>query len=190
MVTEAASRLVTADELLTLSKEEFHGELIRGELSEEPLSGVRHGEIVARLMMFLWDFVQPRSIGTVLGNAGVWLERDPDTVRAQDLAFFSVDQIPLDADIPGYAEVVPDLVVEVRSWNESRSHLHDKALMWRSYGARLVWAVLPETRTIEVYRPNQGVVTLCAKDSLDGADVLPGFQCALTDIFGSPTEQE
>ena len=189
MITETPSRLVTADELLALSSDEFHGELIRGELSEEPLSGFRHGEIVGRLMFFLWDFVQPRNLGTVTGNAGIWLERDPDTVRAQDLAFFSVDQIPLDADIPGYAEVIPDLVVEVRSHTDSRADIHDKALMWRSYGVRLVWAVLPETRTIDVYRPNQEIIALNAKDSLDGADVLPGFQCSLADIFGPPTAE-
>ena len=51
--------------------------------------------------------------------------------------------MPLGTRITGYAEVVPDLVVEVVSPNNSLREVNDKALMWLSYGARLVWVVNP-----------------------------------------------
>ncbi len=185
MVTEAPPTLVTAEELLRLSAKGFYGELIRGELCEAMPPGIRHGKIVARIAALLLFFVDPKKLGTVVaGDPGVWLEQDPDTVRGPDVAFFSVENMPIDADIPGYSEVVPDLVVEVRSPNDSRQRVHDKAMMWLECGVRVVWVVLPETRSVDLYRPDREIFTVSASESLEGLDVLPGFNCTLTDIIG------
>ena len=70
---------------------------------------------------------------------GVWIERDPDTVRAPDIAFFSARQDPPGVEIPpGYSRNVPVLVVEVRSPNDSLAYMREKALMWLRHGARMV----------------------------------------------------
>ncbi len=184
MVTEVRPRLVTADDLLDLSADGFCGELIRGELVEEMPPGFRHGKIVLKLGALLLAFVEPRRLGTLVSDSGVWLERNPDTVRGPDLAFFRSESVPLDTDIPGYADVVPDLVVEVHSPNDRRWQLHDKAHMWLYYGAEVVWVVLPERRSVDVYRSGQNTIRLSGGDVLDGLDVLPGFRCQLIDIFG------
>ena len=189
MVTEAPLRLVTADELLKLDAQGFYGELIRGVLCEMPPPGIRHGKICLKVGAILLSFVERQNLGTVVSNdAGVWLERNPDTVRGPDVSFFSDEHMPLDSDIPGYAEVIPDLVVEVRSPNDSLSELHDKALMWLSYGAHLVWVVVPETRTVDVYRSSRDISTVSEGGELQGGDVLPGFRCELEDIFGPQPE--
>ena len=91
----------------------------------------------------------------VASDSSVWIERDPDTVAEPDVAFTSAKKIPLDAEIDGYAEVVPDLVVEIVSPSDSRRWARDRAQMWLDYGAPLVWLVHPDTRTIDVYRPAQ-----------------------------------
>ena len=184
MVTQTAPKLVTAEDLFRLSKDEFHGELIRGELCEEPLAGFVHGSVVARLMYLLHSFVNERNIGTAIGRAGVWLERDPDTVRAADVQYFSAERLPYEARHTGYVEVAPNLVIEVRSFDESRRRLHDKAIMWLNAGVQLVWVVLPERRRVDVYRPEQDVQTITDAESLDGLDVLPGFSCSLGDFPG------
>ena len=88
------------------------------------------------------------------------MERDPDTVREPDIAYFSADTSPLDERVTGYAEVAPDLVVEITSPGDSRREINDKALMWLSFGVRLVWVVDPERRTVDVHRANRSVVTL------------------------------
>jgi Uma2 family endonuclease len=197
MVTEsrpgAPPRLVTADELLQLSKDDFYGELIRGELCEEMPPGFRHEKIVAKLIFLLSLFVEARALGTVIGGAGVRIERAPDTVRAPDVAFFDPSRISLDAVIPGYADVVPNLVIEVESPNDRRSQVHDKAHMWLYYGAEAVWVVQPEQRSVSIYRSGQDTIGLSGTVQLDGLDVLPGFRCDLSDIFGpvqKPTEPE
>ena len=185
-MTTTATKLLTADDLLRLHSEGVRGELIRGVLCETMAAGQRHGKIVTRLIVRLGNFVEPRDLGTlVASDSGVRLEHDPDTVREPDIGFTSVDRLPLGEDVEGYAEVVPDLVVEVASPSDSRRAVNDKARMWLSHGARLVWVVHPDTRTVDVHRTDALVSTLDEDDALDGLDVLPGFSCALSTVFGA-----
>ena len=178
------TKLLTADDLLRLDSEGVRGELIRGVLYETMPAGMEHGEIVMNLGILLGGFIKPRSLGRLTGSdAGIWLERDPDTVREPDIAYISAARLPLGVRVRGYAEVVPDLVVEIASPSDGQNEVSDKARMWLRYGVYLVWVVQPDTYTVDVYEPGQAVVTLDEHGTLDGLDVLPGFTCAVRDIF-------
>ncbi len=179
-----ANRLLTADDLLRLDSEGVRGELIRGVLYETMPTGHEHGKIAANLTILLGGFIKPRKLGSLTASdSGVWLERDPDTVREPDIAYFSAAKIPPGVRITGYAEVPPDLVVEIVSPSDSRREVSDKARMWLRYGVGLVWVVQPDTRTVDVQEPGRAVVTLTEHDTLDGLDVLPGFTCAVREVF-------
>ena len=183
-VTVLQAGLMTANDLLRLYGEGVRGELIRGVLCQTRPTGAEHGVIVVNLASELRSFIKPGKLGRVAASdSGVWLEHDPDTVREPDIAYFSAQKIPLDQRVTGYAEVVPDLVVEVASPGDTRRQVNDKALMWLSYGVRLVWVVHPDTRTVDAHRPRSGASTLTQNDPLDGYDVLPGFTCNVSDIF-------
>ena len=191
MTTTTESKLLTAEDLLRLYSDGVRGELIRGVLCETMPTGQEHGEIAANLTIALGQFVQPRQLGRITtSDAGVWLERQPDTVREPDVAFFSVAKMPPGVRVTGYSEAVPDLVVEIASPSDSRREVHDKARMWLSHGVRLVWVVHPETRTVDVYRPDGDAATLAEPGSLDGLDVLPGFACDVSAVFGARAEEE
>ncbi len=188
--TTTEAKLLTAADLLRLYSEGVRGELIRGVLCETMPTGHEHGKIVLNLGSALHSFVTPRRLGTlVASDSGVWLERDPDTVREPDIAFTSSDKIGIDERVTGYAAVPPDLVVEVASPSDSRREVHDKAHMWLNHGVRLVWVVQPETRTVDVYRREEAIATLGERDALDGLDVLPGFSCEVSAVF-SPQPAE
>ena len=175
---------MTADDLLRLYGQGVRGELIRGVLCKSMPTGHEHGAIVANLVILLGNFIKPGKLGSLTAShSGVWLEHDPDTVREPDIAYFSTQKIPLDERVTGYAEVVPDLVVEIASPGDTRREVNDKALMWLSYGVRLVWVVHPDTRTVDAHRPQAGTSTLTQDDTLEGFDVLPGFTCNISDIF-------
>ena len=183
-MTTTKPELLTADDLLRLSGEGVKGELIRGVLHETMSAGVNHGRIVVKLVLLLGAFVMPRRLGTlVASDTGFWLERDPDTVREPDIAYISAQRMPIDADIPGYSEIVPDLVVEVMSPSDSLREVREKALMWLEHGVRLAWVVHPSARTVDVYQPDGSTITLTDDDTLDGGDVLPGFTCEVSDVF-------
>ena len=179
-----ATRLLTADDLLRLHSRGVRGELIRGVLHETMPTGYVHGKIVVNLSAELRYFVKDRKLGSLTASdSGVWLERDPDTVREPDIAYFSAAKVPLGAMDSGYAEVVPDLVVEIASPNDSEREVRDKAEMWLRYGVDLVWVVQPDTRSVDVYQPDRAVVTLTEHSMLYGLDVLPGFTCSISEIF-------
>ena len=183
-MTITAQKLLTAEDLLRLDGQGVRGELIRGVLCETMPTGHEHGKVVLNLGAELRNFVKPRKLGTLTASdSGVWLERDPDTVREPDIAYFPAEKIPLKARVTGYAEVAPDLVVEVVSPSTSRQEANDKALMWLRYGVRLVWVVHPDTRTVDEHQEDRAVRTLAAADALDGADVLHGFSCGVSELF-------
>ena len=182
--TAKKTKLVTAEDLMRLSAKGFRGELIRGVLYEEMPVGRPHAKIVVKLVYLLLSFTMPRRLGTVFAaDLGVWLERAPDTVRAPDVAFISAERLPLDDDSPGYSDIAPDLAVEVVSPRDSRPYIRGKARMWLDNGVRLVWAVHPRNRTVDVYVNDVPVITLAENDTLDGGEVLPGFSCRVSEIF-------
>ena len=183
---QTAQGLITADELLRLYSEGVRGELIRGALSETMSTGREHGQIVVNLTIPLGTFVKARKLGILTASdSGVWLEHDPDTVREPDVAFFSAEKSPTDERVTGYAEVAPDLVVEIVSPTDRLTAVNDKALMWLRYGVRIVWVVHPDERLVDVHRDGHAVVTLDESGALDGADVLPGFSCSVREVFGA-----
>ena len=184
MMATTLTKLLTAADLLRLDSQGARGELIGGVLYETMPTGLEHGKIAATLTILLGIFIMPRKLGTLAtSDVGVWLERDPDTVREPDIAYFSAARLPPGVRITGYAEVVPDLVVEIVSPSGGRREVSDKAQMWLSYGVDLVWVVQPESRTVDVYDADRAVVTLDQHDTLDGLDVLPGFTCAVSAVF-------
>lgn len=191
MTTITEAKLLTAADLLRLDGEGVRGELIRGVLCKTMSTGQRHGQIVMDLAFELNAFVKPRQLGTLVGSdSGILLEREPDTVREPDIAFTSANRLPPGGATVGYAEVVPDLVVEVASPSDSRREVHDKAHMWLNHGVRLVWVVQPGTRTIDVYQAGHPAATLGEQDALDGLDVLPGFSREVSAVFGPQPPEE
>ena len=183
-MTTIKKELLTAEDLLRLSSEGVRGELIRGVLHETKPAGQLHGWIAVKLVASLMNFIMPKKLGRLIGtDSGIWLERDPDTVREPDLAFTRIERLPPGGPTTGYAEVVPDLIVEIVSQDDRPSDVAEKTAMWLSFGVRLVWLVRPNSRTIEVHRSGGQVETLGEGDALDGLDVLPGFTCDLRAIF-------
>ena len=183
-MTTAAEKLLTADDLLRLHSEGVRGELIMGVLQETVPNGLEHSAVVVNLATEFHNFVRPRRLGRVVGfDTGIQLERNPDTVRTPDIAFISAERLPLDARVQGYSQVVPNLVVEVMSPDDHPVPVYNKAQMWLRFGVRLVLIVDAEARSIMALLRAGPRRTFNEDDKLDCGDVLPGFSCAVRDIF-------
>ena len=177
-------KLVTAEELWRMPEpvDGLRYELLEGELVKTPLAGARHGVCCAAVGMVLYRYVKERSQGhAVSNNTGVITERDPDTVLAPDLAYWSHERLP---EMPGgFVEVPPDLAAEVVSASDSQSYVHRKVLHYLDHAVSLVWVVDPKTRTVTVYRSRRDVCILGDQDEITGGDVLPGFSCRVGEFF-------
>ena len=166
--------LMTADELLLMPDNDLRHELVRGVLISHDLRGDLEGVVVARIGWLLGNFCDGNDVGTVTASSGYLLERNPDTVCCPALAWVSSERLP--EPVRGYPELAPDLVVEVRSPNDSRRHTAERAMMWLSHSVRMALAADPQPPvTLSVYRPSQSPVVLGEYDVFDGGDVLPGF---------------
>jgi len=87
--------------------------------------------------------------------------------------------IDSDAD---YLTTPPLFVVEIRSDSQSRESQRRKMRAYIRHGVPMGVLVLPG-EAVEVYRPGQEPSVLTADDTLDGGDVLPGFQLPLNRIL-------
>jgi Uma2 family endonuclease len=54
---------------------------------------------------------------------------------------------------------------------------------WLTAGSRLVWVINPQQQTVTVYRPDHTAKIVGVTETLDGADVVPGFQLPVAEIF-------
>lgn len=158
-------------------------ELVRGELIMMTPAGYRHGKLVSRLNSRLHVFVEQMALGEVMGaETGFIISRDPDTVRAPDVAFLHKDRVPPTPPV-GYFGEAPDLAVEVVSPSDRASEVLAKVQDWLDAGCRAVWVVDPETRTVTVYRSRSQIYVLGVSDRLSGEDVVPGFSIPVAELF-------
>ena len=184
MATAAVGqRLYTAEDLYELIQSGERYELVKGELREMPPVGEEHGGQAGTLHVYFGHHVLTNKLGRVFAaETGFVLARNPDTVRAPDLAFIARERLPGKLS-PRYSEIIPDLVAEVVSPNDSWSEVVEKVQEWLAAGVRIVWVVDPASRTITVYRSLQEVHVLTEADLLDANDVAPGFSLPIAQIF-------
>jgi Uma2 family endonuclease len=180
-----AQKLLTVEEFANRPqpRDGSREELVRGVVITMPPPRFRHGKLQLRIGSLLDQFVRPRRLGQVVVETGVITERDPDTVRGPDVAFWSVDRLPLDQEPEVYPDTAADLCVEVLSPDETPQKVAAKVQEYLACGVRLVWYVDPEAQTVTVYRPGQPERRLTAADTLSGEDVLPGFSCPVVELF-------
>lgn len=184
-MTTTAVKLITAAEFAQMpdppdgSKEE----LVRGEIVTMTAPGFRHGEVQLAVGSLLRQYARSNRCGRVTVESGLQTEFDPDTVRGPDVAFWSAERLPLEQVPEVYPDVAADLVVEIQSPSNRRRTTQEKIREYLNRGVRMIWIVDPELRTVTVYRqPGEGRL-LWHDATLTDEEVLPGFQCRVSEFF-------
>ena len=177
------THLVTAEELEKFPDDDYRYELVEGRVIRLSPVGVVHGRSVMRLGARLIGHVDAGHLGLVVTEVGFRLASSPDTVRAPDLAFIRRDRLPAGPLPRGFWSGPPDLAVEVLSPDDRPSDIRTKVAEYLERGVPLVVVIDPDERTVNVHRPSASAVNLGLADVLDLDDVVPGFRCAVRDIF-------
>jgi Uma2 family endonuclease len=177
-------KLLTAEEFFLLPDPEdgSQQELVRGEIITMPPPGGMHGVSCNKAGRWIGNFVEDNDRGHVTSNdTGFITERDPDSVRGPDIAFWAKERLPV---VPvGYIEIAPDMLVEVQSPSNTWKQIRAKLMEYFARGVRLVWVIAPEDRTLTIYRtPDEGRV-LHETATVTGEDVLPDFTCRVSDLL-------
>lgn len=176
---------VTADELLALPMGMGKRyELVEGVLRVMSPSGWRHGQIIANVSDILGLFIRDKRLGRWFGaETGFLLRRDPDTVRAPDFAFIARAHVPTTDPQEAFWPGAPDLAVEVLSPGDTTGEVGEKVEEWLSAGCAAVWVVDPKLQTVTIYQSTTSIQVRTAGETLTGDPVLPGFSCAMSELF-------
>jgi len=182
--TVSTSPLLTADEYARRPDPGYPEELVRGRIVPMPQPNRRHGQICAETVYLFRRFLDDHDLGHILSNdAGVITERNPDTVRGPDIAFYSYSRLPKGPLPANYGPEVPELVVEVRSPSDRWAQVHAKVAEYLEAGVLAVAVLDAESQTAVVYFPEQMPRILGPDDDLSFPEILPGFAIAVRRFF-------
>lgn len=175
----------TADDLLALPMGMGKRyELVLGELRVMSPGGWRHGNVISNLHGLLESFVRQHDLGMMFGaETGFRLTRNPDTVRAPDIAFVAKSRIPDVMPQEAFWPGAPNLVVEVLSPDDRAGEVDEKIEAWLTAGCDAVWIVDPKLRSVTVYQSDNQVAVHGVGHTLDGCTVVPGFSCSIHELF-------
>jgi Uma2 family endonuclease len=188
MPPTAMTALMTTDELLTQPANGFDRWLIRGQLWEKPMT-VRnrwHSRIMIRIGKLLdnWLDQQPEPRGQVLGGeAGVRLQRNPDTTVGVDVVYVSAEVAAKQPADTSLIDGVPVLMVEILSPSDTEEEINEKIDEYLEAGVALVWVINPHRRTVLIYRPGAEPELVNVRQELSGEPHLPGFRVSVEELF-------
>lgn len=161
-------------------------ELVDGRIVPLSPAGSRHNTIVGRINRLLSRHVDKHDLGLVTsGEGGYLVRRDPDRVRAPDLAFVSHETIAhAEAEDSTYYPHAPDLAIEVLSPDDAWQDVEERMRDYLGAGGKAVWVVNPAAESVHVYGRSARGKILGRGDTIDGGDALPGFKAKVAEFFG------
>jgi len=131
----------------------------------------------------LTTFVKQHKLGRVYAaETGFVIARNPDTVRAPDVAFVRSERVPPPPP-RGFFAGAPDLAVEVLSPDDRAGAVLAQVGDWLAAGTVQVWVVDPRSQTITVYSADPTPRVFTAAEHLPGGDLLPGFDLVVGQVF-------
>ena len=143
-----------------------HYEIINGVIVETPRMGVYENWIAAILDHTLGPFARANGLGRVSTETMFNLEPGARNNRR------------------------PDLAVEVVSPSNKAVEIVTKTEEYFRAGVRLVWVVFPEEQFVQVWDSSSSCRVVRVGQSLEGGDVVPGFQLSLAELFEDGTEAD
>jgi Uma2 family endonuclease len=195
---------MSVEDFLALPDDGNRHEFVRGEVRGMPPPKGKHGKIESKLIALIDRYLGDRAhalgwtpeqgvdacdrlVGFVAGGEfGMQyaLPDDAHQIRGADGVYVPPDQYAQVAwDDHAYFPAVPLLVIEIISPSEDAADVAEKVQDYLQGGARRVWCVYPQRRTIHVHSVDGPTRVLRHADTLVDEDLLPGFSLPLNWIF-------
>jgi Uma2 family endonuclease len=178
------SSLLTADEYARLPDPGHPTELIQGQVISMPPPMPRHGQICFRIAYLIQRYLDEHDLGQILTNdSGVVTERDPDTVRGADVAYYSYQRVPKGPLKDGLLAVAPELVFEVLSPEDRWREVHIKVAEYLHAGVSAVCIVDDSQRSVHIFHAARPSQVLSGSDEFSLPEILPGLRLPIVRFF-------
>ncbi len=179
-----AEALMTAQEFGQRPDPGYPEELVQGRIVGMPPPDRRHGYVCLKAGRMFGNFVDEHDLGRVMSNdSGVITERDPDTVRGADVAYYSYARLPKGPLPTGYGPEVPELIVEVRSANDDWREILKKVAEYLRAGVLMVVVLDPKSQAAHLFSPTDPPCKLGSEDELVLPSILEGFRVRVGRFF-------
>jgi Uma2 family endonuclease len=155
-------------------------ELVDGEIIVMSPSGYESDEVATRMAAKMFNWVDDRRLGRITGSSAGFNLPNADT-RAPDVSFVRAER--LRRSPRSFAELAPDLMVEVKSPTDSLLKLREKIEAFLEAGTKVGILINPEQRWVEVRRSLQTPITLQDSDVLTVPDLLPGWEVLISELW-------
>lgn len=170
---------ITEEEFLRLPDDGRKYELVDGEVKEVP-AGHRHDAIGANIIVLLGPSARGKGF---LAGSQAGFRMNNGNIRSPDVSFTSRSRLPAGQPSEGFEQGAPDLAIEIISPFEDRQEAESKLREYFDSGARLVWHVFPDSRSVQVFMSPADSRVLTVEQEINGGDVLSGFRCIVSELF-------
>lgn len=182
MRPENIVHLLSAEEAFWLNPAE-RWELVEGRIVEVSPVKKRHGRILVRLARRLEEHVEAHRLGEIYGgDVGFILRRNPDTVRAPDLAFISRARLP-EVEEETFSTVLPDLAIEILSPSDRWADVEQKIAEYLQAGVVSVWILDPSRNEARTFRRGEAARVFVSGDRISEPDLLPGLELDVASLL-------
>ncbi len=165
---------------LTEDHLDYQLELVDGKIIVMGPSDIVSSEIGAELISLLRNWVKPRRLGRVFDSSGGFILPDSN-LRAPDVSFVSAERLKRSKRY--FAEMVPDLTVEIKSQSDRIKPLQEKIQSFLELGARVAILIDPDKQTVTVYRSTSEPVVLTDGDILTIPELFPGWEVPISELW-------
>ena len=166
-------------------------EVIDGIRVEREPMGAFETVLASWLCHLLNSFAAGKKLGLAVNETLFVLHASRNLPRRPDVAFVSYTRWPAAVVARESAwNVVPDLAVEIVSLTNLAEEIDGKVTDYFQSGVHLVWVFDPDTGRVYVYQSPTQVSILERTDTLDGGEVLPGFQLPIVQLYEAVTKPE
>ncbi|MCT7950348.1 Uma2 family endonuclease [Ancylothrix sp. C2] len=161
-------------------RNDYQIELQQGEIKIMGPSDIVSSFVGAQFSRLLGNWVFPRRLGFIFDSSGGFILPNTD-LTAPDVSFVSRSRMP--RTVRYFGQIVPDLVVEIKSQSDRISKLRKKIRMYLQQGATVGVLIDPDELTVSVYRLNEKPVIYRNDEILNIPELFPGWEIAITELW-------
>lgn len=166
---------------------DYRMELVDGRITVMSPSGYESDEVAARMIGKLFPYVDANRLGRVAASSAGFTLPDSNT-RAPDVSFVRAARL---RQAPrSFAQLAPDLMVEVKSPTDSIAELEKKIAHFLQQGTRVGILINPENRTVRIFRADAETVQLTDGDVLAVPDLLFDWEVRVEDLWSPVFDEE